>query len=266
MTIARLESLCAWVGFAVLALGWWASGSSAFRARPVPGDLLSPIIAVELMPVPTDPADLQKELGKILGALDSPRRAEMARITGRDNYFVIAYIALFVLLGLLLWREGWRVPAVLVALLGLGGGIFDLMENGAILTALAGHAVTPRPWAVWKWGLLFAAVGLLSFAYLRPVPPAVRRSIGRLAAVLSILSAIIGLGGIAFRVDPLIESGAQLLTTSLLVGWIYFATHAWLANGFLAALDRVGDHRWLRWLTNWPSDEADVPVDRDRKH
>jgi hypothetical protein len=51
--------------------------------------------------------------------------------------------------------------------------------------------------------------------------------------------------------------GANFMASSLLVGFVFFATHSWLADGLLPALDRLANQKFLRKLTTWPSDEED---------
>jgi hypothetical protein len=124
-----------------------------------------PILEVETI---RDAEDLRLTLG------DAPSQdRETMRIkTYIDFAFVVSYAAFFVALGTLLARNGgwWRAAGVLAAITGLAAGVFDVLENLAILDILDVRiaAVTPelleavrRPSAI-KWSLVaVSAVTLL---------------------------------------------------------------------------------------------------------
>jgi hypothetical protein len=84
-----------------------------------------------------------------------------------------------------------------------------------------------------------------------------RRSIGFITGGFALIAAILGFCGIFSHTDALIEMAAKFMAFSLVGGFVFFATHSWLSDGLLAALDRLANRNWLRQLTTWPSDEED---------
>jgi hypothetical protein len=184
-------------------------------------------------------------------------RADMTHLIHVDFVFIPSYVALFVLVGVLLFFRGgmWRLGGIVVALLGAVAAIFDVLENLAILDVLRGGVHTPRGVSLVKWALIFIALALLARVYVNITLPRVRRAIGLFTAGVCWLASILGLAGVFFHRDPLVETGGTLMGISLLSGWLFFATHSVLANGVVAALDRLATIGWFRHLARWPSNE-----------
>jgi hypothetical protein len=119
---------------AVLTLGCLAilAGPPFFSTASVPERWpSSPALEVESV---TGTEDLRLTLG------DAPSqdRETMRLKTEIDFAFIAAYVTLLVSMGLLLAREGgWkRVAGVTAAILALAAGVFDVLENLAILDIL----------------------------------------------------------------------------------------------------------------------------------
>jgi hypothetical protein len=252
MTIARLESASAWMAFIAILLGSAAGYTKNFKTRVLPNNLNSPVLAMELLHNADD-------VPRIVGAPGEPynNRAAMTRLMHVDFAFIPAYAVLFALVGDLLFHRGgkWRWGGMLAALLGAAAAVFDILENLAILHVLSGGQKTPRSVSLTKWTLIFMALAVLAPVYLNPALPRIRRALGFLTAGFSWLASLLGLAGVAFGLDALIETGATLMGISLVTGWLFFATHSFLACGLLAGLNRLATHRWVWHLTNWPSDE-----------
>ncbi len=136
-----------------------------------------PVLALEL-------ARRMKEVGMVVGReVGGGDRALMRAIQYTDFAFIVAYWAEFLLIGYLLSlrdrlfkRVPIPAPKVLALVAGLcasAGAVFDFVENRAILRVLdlpaepAYDALALQIYsaAVWKWGLLFAAMFLLSFVF-----------------------------------------------------------------------------------------------------
>jgi hypothetical protein len=253
MTLPRLRSICAWLAFAAVVLGWMAGDTGNFRTRILPGNLASPLLAMELL-------GSQQNVSAIVGAPDEAynNRAGMVRLIRLDFGFIPAYGLLLVLAGVLTFREGGRRKWAGTALvsLGIAAPVFDVLENLSILRILQGAGAAPRTVSLVKWALVFLAMAAIGFAFLAPKLPALRRTIGFLAAGLSWLAAAFGLAGVTLHKDPLIETAAGLIAASLFVGWLFFATHKTLSQGLLPALDRLAAWRPLSKLTHWPSDDS----------
>ena len=146
-------------------------------------------------------------------------------------------------------------------LCGLAGAFCDVMENIHIFRALAGQSVTPRYWSLTKWTLIFVTLALLSRVYRTAGEPPLRRFIGFWATFFSILAAVIGLGEIVLKTDPMIESAGNFLGLSLFAGCLFFFTKEPLKTGLCPFLDRVenfqiGGYHPLRRLAEWPSDDV----------
>jgi hypothetical protein len=78
------------------------------------------------------------ELDLILGDQPSPDREVMRLKTYIDFAFIACYVPLLTVLGLLLMRQGgWKHAAGIAAgMFAAGAGVFDLLENRAILNVL----------------------------------------------------------------------------------------------------------------------------------
>ena len=249
MTIPQIQSSCAWVSFVAIVLGAMASNSSAFWQHPTPGDLTSPVLAIELMRSPED-------VSGIVGPPGDPLRAAMSRLTWIDMFFIPAYAVLFSLVGLLLIRQSQPRIGTIVIVLGIVGAVFDVLEDVDIFRALRSAGITPRHWSIPKWSILFVAMGMLVPVYRSYGQPYLHRFIGYSATILSLLAAMLGLGGVLLKTDPLIESGGRIMGLSLVAGFFFFATHNWLSSGLVPALDRLATLPFLRVLAKWPNDEV----------
>jgi len=218
------------------------------------GDLTSPVLAVELMHSPD-------ELTGIVGPPGDNRRVAMMRLTWIDLLFIPAYVVLFVLVGLLLIRQ--RLPWVGVTVIGLGliGGVLDVLEDLDIIAVLQGVSITPRHWSLPKWSILFITIGMVVPVYRTFGEPSLRRVIGYLAAICSLLTAVLGLCGVVLKTDPLIESGGKFMGIGLVFGFLFFATHNSLKMGLRAALDRLAQLPFFDLLAKWPTDEVTDETD-----
>jgi hypothetical protein len=256
MTIPQIQSSCAWVSFIAIVLGAMASNSSAFWQHPTPGDLTSPVLAIELMHSP-------EEVNGIVGPAGDPLRAAMNHLTWIDMFFIPAYAVLFSLVGMLLIRQSHPRVGTIVIVLGIVGAVFDVLEDLDIFHALQSAGITPRHWSIPKWAILFVAMAMLVPVYRSYGQPYLHRFIGYSAAVLSLFAAILGLGGVLLQTDPLIESGGRFLGLGLLAGCLFFATRNWLSLGLVPALDRLATLPFFRTLAKWPNDE--VPDEDEQK-
>lgn len=116
-------------------------------------------------------------------ALDGDRRQLMLSIK-RDFLFIPAYVAFWIVLGLRsrhpAARQG-RTVRLLLVVLPLGAGIFDVLENRASLAALASLPGVAREgilwatvWSLLKWAMVFLNLILLGHLLIRQnAPPAV---------------------------------------------------------------------------------------------
>lgn len=173
------------VSVIALALGlWMAKSAEGFQhskgvefglrwpSRP------PPILAMEMA---RDMRDVEAVVGREVGGGD---RELMAELQYTDFAFIFAYWAEFLLISYLLSRRERffnlfpiPVPKVLAAAAGLcatAAAAFDVVENLAILRVLK-HTAEPLydglarqiySAAIWKWGLLFVAMFLLSFVFI----------------------------------------------------------------------------------------------------
>jgi hypothetical protein len=250
MTIPQIQSSCAWVSFIAIVLGAMASNSVVFLGHPIPGDLTSPVLAIELMHSPED-------VNGIVGPPGDPRRAAMNHLTWIDLFFIPAYAVLFSLVGFLLIRQSHARVGTIVIVLGIVGASFDILEDLDIFRALRGAGISPRHWSIPKWSILFVAMGMLVPVYRSYGQPYLHRFIGYSAAILSLFAAMLGLEGVLLQTDPLIESGGRFMGLSLVAGFLFFATHKWLSSGLVPALDQLAALPFFRALAKWPNDEVD---------
>ncbi|MCU1338947.1 MAG: Patatin [Bryobacterales bacterium] len=118
-----------------------------------------------------------QDIDWILGDAPSPDREVMRVKQYADFAFITCYTALFLALSTLTIRKGgWRkVVGIIAAICGLVAGLFDVLENRAILNILdlPLRATTPamiqaiRGPATAKWILAGVTVVLLSAALIR---------------------------------------------------------------------------------------------------
>ena len=181
----RVIRIAAAVSVITLALGLWMA-VSAQHFQHAKGAEVSlrwpsrpqPVLAMEMA---RDMKDVETVVGREVGGRD---RELMAELQYTDFAFILSYWAEFLLISYLLSRRERffdRVPVpapkVLAAAAGLcatAAAALDFVENRAILRVLD---LTAEPRydelalqiysaAVWKWGLLFVAMFLLSFVFI----------------------------------------------------------------------------------------------------
>jgi hypothetical protein len=159
-------------------------------SRPVRG-ISNPILAMEVV-------RNVAEVDAILGEAPSPDREVMRIKQYADFGFIGGYAALYVLMSMLLIREG-RAIAISAATLGVACAICDVIENLGILRVIdvdLSHT-TPamidaiRYPSLIKWTLASLALGLLGILALR-TPRAGLRIVG----ALNVLAAVLGVAGL----------------------------------------------------------------------
>jgi len=143
-------------------------------------------------------------LNQAVAANDSDGIAHNIRMVVRNTYmdyvFILLYWLTFASLAVLAVSMGERVLGVCAILLITAAAVTDLLENGAILTAMRvdvftdAVAVDISLFSEWKWSFFFLASLLLGLAFFlnRHVS-----SIRRLTGGLFIASAVLGLIGIS---------------------------------------------------------------------
>jgi hypothetical protein len=187
-------------------------------SRPVRG-ISNPVLAMEV-------ARKVSEVDAILSEAPSPDREAMRIKQYADFGFICAYTALYVVMSLLLKREG-RVLAILAAVLGVLAAIFDVIENLGILrivnTDLA-HTTQAMIDAVrypslTKWTLASIALGLLATLLMR-----VQRAGPRIVGALYLIAALSGLYGV-YDNAILQWSGIPALAGFIGLAVLYFRPH-----------------------------------------
>ena len=150
----------------------------------------------------------------------------VVRNTYMDFVFILLYWLTFVGLAMLAGRMGKRVLGACAALLITGAAVNDLLENGAILTAMRvkpftdAVAVDISEYSQWKWVFFFVASILLGLAIaLNDRVSNVRR----LSGGLFIASGVFGLLGIMrYRVSLeyslwMVDIGILLIAAALIL-------------------------------------------------
>lgn len=222
----RVIRIAAAVSVITLALGLWMAMSAEGFQHPKGVEFRlrwpsrpPPILALEMA---RDMKDVEAVVGREVGGGD---RGLMAELQYTDFAFIVSYWAEFLLISYLLSRRERffnRIPVpapkVLAAAAGLcatAAAAFDFVENLAILRVLK-LAAEPRydglarqiySAAVWKWGLLFVAMSLLSFVFLG------RRDWASARGVLFMLP------GLGFLAAAVLGSYAVLTNNMLTVGF-----------------------------------------------
>jgi hypothetical protein len=234
---------CGLMALLVLALGAVQLGIAP-RAVPVAGSRIRPtVLALELSCSPQPGPPLVAD----------PDAVEALRTsTYVDFGFIAAYVLLFAVCGRLhAQRRRPRLGACL-AIVGIVAGILDLLENAAMLRLLAGEAACPALWSRPKWGLLFLSLLLVSPLYLERAGKPLRRVLGGMAALTSLIAGAEGVLALVRHSDPLLEAATRRLGEALLLGCTYFLLYAPLRDGLVAALDRLAARPALSWLARWP--------------
>jgi hypothetical protein len=265
----KLYFLCAWFAFLTISLAFIMGLVADFGKRKLPNGLRSPVLAMELIRYDGE------DVSKILGPAGDPGddRPQMIRQIELDWLFIVFYSILFSFIGVLLYQGGNRRLGIVIGLLVISAAVFDILENLAILGLLgssgdlaipailldmASRGSAPRVWSLVKWTFIFLLLLLTTRIYLDKNEPVFRRWIGFITGGLAVIAAILGLCGIFSQTDALIETAGKFMASSLFGGFVFFATHSWLADGLLPALDRLANRKGLRKLTTWPSDEENL--------
>ena len=258
MNRGELQTSCALVALLLIAIGIVMGGVANFGKRPLPRGLHLPVLAMELLR--SDQDDPSAIVGPA-GHDPGNDRCQMAAQMYLDFSFIPTYTLLFVLVGAVLYSQGYRRHGVLVCLLIIAAAGFDVLENCAILSVLgvptnskllrllqcvAARGSAPRLWSLIKWALIFVVLAVAARVYFDPQLPTLRRWMGFLAGGLWLAASALGLGGVVFKTDRLIEAATKPMVLGSLVGLAFFATHSWLAQGLLAALNRLAGWRWFR--------------------
>ena len=194
LTPLKLDRSIGWVAVLNLALIAILSGRPHFSnaSRPVRG-ISNPILAMEVV-------RNVSEVDTILSDAPSPDREAMRIKQYADFGFITTYAALYVLMSMLLIREG-RAIATAAGILGVLAAVFDVIENLGILrlvdTSLSsttqGMIDAIRYPSLIKWTLTSLALGLLGILALRT------RRIGlRIVGALDAIAALLGLYGVLY--------------------------------------------------------------------
>ena len=155
----------------------------------------SPVLALEL-------ARSVGEVRQIVGDVPSENREAMARKQYLDFVFMAAYTAVFLCVSALLAAAGWSWLAAGSGILALATPILDVVENLAILRLMDTPLALTTPAMVdsvrepseLKWLCAFAAMAAQSLFFLRSGGRATK-----LAGVLFLASAVLGLAGLAYN-------------------------------------------------------------------
>ena len=170
------------------------------------------------------------QLNQAVAGPDNDAIAHNIEMVVRNTYmgfvFILLYWLTFVGLAMLAGRMGKRVLGACAALLITGAAVNDLLENGAILTAMRvkpftdAVAVDISEYSQWKWVFFFVASILLGLAIaLNDRVSNVRR----LSGGLFIASGVFGLLGIMrYRVSLeyslwMIDIGILLIAAALIL-------------------------------------------------
>jgi len=266
--VQRVAELAAWAGLlAVLAALMTSQGE--WCDHEMPNRLSRPGLAIEIA---RSPAAVQEILGEPLACPGTgpskpgqvpcfQNRISLLRQQRWDYVFIVTYAVFLALVGWTQWRDRrvLRAAGLAAAGLALSAAVCDWFEDRTIeqlLSSTPTCLLMPRPWALWKWGLLAAAL-------MANVPLFVRRGdvtgtgryVGYLAGLLSLVTA--GLTAFALRrgSDSDLGTAVSSLTLTFFLTWIAIAAYGWFPDGLLAGLDRLGSSRYLKWITTWPSDD-----------
>ena len=227
------------VAILILALAAWAI--IMWAATNFQGHETNRILRVELG---SDSA----QLSQAVTADDNDGIAHNIQMVVRNTYmdfvFILLYWLTFVGLAVLAGRMGKRILGICAALLITGAALSDLLENGAILTAMR---VTPFTDAVavdisefsqWKWAFFFLASIILGLAI------ALNHHVSRmrrLSGVLFIASGVVGLLGIMrYRVS--LEFSLWMIDVAMLLVAAALMLTLWKLYHSLKELSHVEHH------------------------
>ena len=165
----------------------------------------------------------------------------VVRNTYMDYLFILLYWLTIVSLAVLAGRMGKRVLGACAALLITGAALSDVLEDGAILTAMRvkpftdAVAVDISEFSQWKWVLFFVASVLLGLAIALNHHVS---NVRRLSGGLFIASGVFGLMGIMrYRVS--LEYSLWMIDIAMLLVTAALLLTLWKIYHSLKALDRV---------------------------
>ena len=233
------------VAIVILALSAWAV--VMWMATTFQGHEVNRILRIELG---SDAA----ALNQAVAAADNDGVAHniqmVVRNTHMDYVFILLYWLTYVGLAVLAARMGKRFLGACAVLLITGAAVGDLLENGAILTAMRvkpftdSVAVDISLFSEWKWTFFFLASLLLGLAI------ALNRRVSklrRLTGALFIASGVCGVMGVArYRVSlefslGMIDLGVLLVTAALMLT-LWKLYHSLKELGHIEHQERVHAH------------------------
>ena len=272
----RVAALAAWAGVLAL-LAALMTSRGEWCEHEMPSRLSRPGLAIEIA---RSPAAIQQILGEPLACpAAGPLKPDQIPCTQNrvslqvqqrwDYVFIVTYAVFLALVGWAQWRDGraLRVAGLAAAGLALAAAACDWIEDRTIQQLLAtppACLLMPRPWALWKWGLLTAAL-------VANVPLFVRRGgvtgtgryVGYLAGALSLVTAGLTTLALVRGSDSGLGTAVGSMTLTFFLTWVAIAGHGWFPDGLQAGLDRLGRSRHLAWISTWPSDD-DPPAEPPR--
>jgi hypothetical protein len=224
------------VAILILALSAWAI--LMWAATSFQGNGANRILRVELG---SDSAQLNQAVAanEIDGIAHNVQM--VVRNTYMDYVFILLYWTTFLSLAVLAGRMGQRILSACSALLISGAAVGDLLENGAILTAMRvkpftdAVAVDISEFSQWKWVFFFLASILLGLAIaLNHHVSQVRRFSGG----LFMASGVVGLMGV-MRNRVSLEYSLWMIDLALLLVAAALLLTLWKIYHSLKELDRI---------------------------
>jgi|GEM_PF-5867103 hypothetical protein len=165
----------------------------------------------------------------------------VVRNTYMDFVFILLYWLTFMSLAVLAGRKGKRVLGTCAALLITGAAVNDLLENGAILTAMRLKPITDAvavdisEFSQWKWTSFFLASVLLGLALALNHHVS---QIRRLSGTLFVASGMFGLLGIMrYRVS--LEYSLGMINLGMLLIAAALMLTLWKVYHSLKELERI---------------------------
>ena len=191
----------------------------------------------------------------------------------QDRFFIVAYLLLFIYLGVMNIRFGGIrsiapkisrslciVSGAAAIVLAAVGACCDWVEDDRIVQALQniGSAVMPdmRGAAYWTWRLLFIAIGCVAPLFMFwPKTGWLMRFISWATAFEAIMALVTGVTACRFGQDQRLEdaSGSLMLTLPLAT-FLFWTAHLW-SQGTLAALNKIASHQPFKFLVELQPEE-----------
>jgi hypothetical protein len=259
----RRAKLCGVLALVTLIAGIvTASAGKLPTRRALPEGVKSPTLALELIRPGTPVIQI---------AASPAEENQLRKGVYTDFAFIPAYALFFV--GVAFFSSQHvpkvgRLLAALIAVAAIGAATADVFENIGMLAVL-NHVpgAAPRTASLWKWGLLFLAIGGSAPAFVDRAARPFRWVLGWAGAIVAVAAAIGGLAGTILRGadglighDTMIEAAAARTGLTLLVAAVFFMTRVTLRDGVLPALDRLAEYHALSWLVDWPSADRDEVI------